>query len=106
MSLPHLTRDAFKHWLKDHALDQPVGIHRRACECPVANFLTHLGYQGVSVGATSYRYQMPRAPQITKNLPQWAQRFIDNVDEDGSPKSVTAGAALAALAVPASKVLY
>jgi hypothetical protein len=75
-----LNKSKFLAWLRRKRPDEIVGVHRTACGCPITNFYVEAsGGHEVSIFDRWGDYFMDRGYD-KRQLPEWAQRFVSEVD--------------------------
>lgn len=80
-----MTRAGFLKWLREQ--DPGRKFYRGSfCRCPIAEYIDETLASGAEVCATYW--VMP--PNIYKELPQWAQKFIYAIDSDKTTRTITA----------------
>jgi hypothetical protein len=60
-----------------------VGLTRSSCQCPIANWIKNT-HKPVYVSVDSETVDMQfvdKMPEPTMNLPSWAKKFVNKVDE-------------------------
>jgi hypothetical protein len=77
-----INRDDFRAWLRSGPEDRIVGEQGTPCGCPLSRFLTDLYHKEFSVTPRKYR---PILSEYAVCLPDWAVRFVYDVDRQVLP---------------------
>lgn len=107
LTLDELLRgpEHFTRYLRALDPDHVVGYAGSSQHCPLATYLYDMGYADHAVG--SITVLAPRADdpdnmaRMIANMPQWAIRFVDGVDENDTAAPITASMCLEVLTVVA-----
>ena len=86
----------FLRWLNEQPADATVGRAQKGHNCPIANFLTYEGFEGVLVGSLGHLWASGQASKESDN-PSWVTRFVNAVDEYPSYTAIRASHARALL---------
>jgi hypothetical protein len=91
-----LERSKFEQWLKAKRPDEIVGKNRDCCGCPIARFyLEATGGHEVIISNDCGEIYIDRGDG-SRRLPDWADRFVRDVDMDDE-QDISATRALAIL---------
>lgn len=90
------SKAAFRGYLENH-LYEDVGYGCSVKYCPIANFLTSLGFTSPKV-TVEQAYANDGENQLVFSLPEWAQNFIMRFDATAGTYERTGRQALAVLA--------
>jgi hypothetical protein len=77
-----INRDDFRTWLRSGPEDRIVGMQCVPCKCPLSLFLAGTYGQEFSVTPRKYR---PTNSEYAVCLPDWAVRFVYDVDRQDLP---------------------
>lgn len=70
-----------REWLSSLPPDQVVGKAKKACFCPIHNYLVAQGYPGVEIG-TPYDLSQFRLNEKYYDLPDFAMCYAEQLDEE------------------------
>ena len=93
-----INRNALRVWLEGFSSDTPCGIRGNCTECPVAEYLKHIGAQDPYVSA-EHIFLERYSPNTEIPYPHWLDQLIAGVDGRaiGPCLLVTAGEVLSIL---------
>lgn len=92
-----LYRHKFLQWLKAKKPDEIVGENRTSCGCPITNFYSDATRGSEVIIFDRWGEHFIDRGYSKQPLPQWAQRFVFEIDQDENGK-ITAARALEVLA--------
>jgi hypothetical protein len=84
-----LDRHQFAEWLRGLPPHAMVGERRNCCRCPLAKFLTASGAASPRVEAPAYTDD-DGGHETWLDLPEWAEAFVDAIDDPPTTSSPTA----------------
>lgn len=91
-----LDKEKFKDYLKGLGY-QTCGVSGDAAYCPIAKYFRSLGYINLDVNDEEYSYTGEDEEYYSYDMPEWASKFVQQVDSDEDGRYMAANDLLSML---------